>query len=354
MNKTKIVSLSILLITLFSTNCFATTNKLKIHEINKTVPLEEVEQFRKNIQSEITIDNVKYELQNVSEYENKETKTQEREEVKQKVVNTNNKYDVLNMFESKIEMTEDKMSGILELQNHSLDLKVNDSYIEQYKVSLTKNYENVPSNELNAEYENKETKTQEREEVKQKVVNTNNKYDVLNMFESKIEMTEDKMSGILELQNHSLDLKVNDSYIEQYKVSLTKNYENVPSNELNDVPKIIEENGITYYLINPIWNISQVEKVEGQDIPTAYNGEMKYEGIKERTIVKSYLATVTYKGILEKEEMDSITFKITYQEIPQEITEEKPNYIPIVATAGTGIVVVSGILLWRKKKNKVA
>ena len=137
MNKTKIVSLSILLITLFCTNCFATTNELKIHEINKTVPLEEVEQFRKNIQNEITIDNAKYELQNVSEYENKETKTQEKEEVKQKVVNTNNKYDVLNMFESKIEMTEDKMSGILELQNHSLDLKVNDSYIEQYKVSLT-------------------------------------------------------------------------------------------------------------------------------------------------------------------------------------------------------------------------
>lgn len=81
---------------------------------------------------------------------------------------------------------------------------------------------------------------------------------------------------------------------------------------------------------------------------------MKYEGIKERTIVKSYLATVTYKGILEKEEVNSITFKITYQEIPQEITEEKPNYIPIIATASTGIVVVSGILLWRKKKNKVA
>ena len=154
-----------------------------------------------------------------------------------------------------------------------------------------------------------------------------------------------------------MNLKVNDSYIEQYKVSLTKTYENVPSNELNDVPKTIEENGTTYYLINPIWTVSQVEKVEGQDVPIAYNGEMQYEGIKERTIVKSYLATVNYKGTLEKENVDSITFKITYKEIPQEITEEETtNYIPVaVATAGTGIVVVSGILLWRKKKkNKVA
>ena len=272
MNKTKIVGLSILLLTLFSTNCFATTDNLKVHEINKTVSIEEAEQYRENIKNEITIDNVKYELQDITEQENK---------------------------------------GIV---------------------------------------------SEEKEQTKQKVVYTNNKYDVLNMFESKIEMTEDGMSGTLELQNNSLDLKVNDSYIEQYKVSLTKNYENVPSNELNDVPKTIEENGTTYYLINPIWTVSQVEKVEGQDVPIAYNGEMQYEGIKERTIVKSYLATVSYKGTLEKKTLDSITFKIIYKEAQQEETEkESPNYIPVAVATGTGIVVVSGILLWkRKKKNKIA
>lgn len=273
MNKTKIVGLSILLLTLFSTNCFATTDNLKVHEINKTVSIEEAEQYRENIKNEITIDNVKYELQDITEQENK---------------------------------------GIV---------------------------------------------SKEKEQTKQKVVYTNNKYDVLNMFESKIEMTEDEMSGTLELQNNSLDLKVNDSYIEQYKVSLTKNYENVPSNELNDVPKTIEENGTTYYLINPIWTVSQVEKVEGQDVPIAYNGEMQYEGIKERTVVKSYLATVTYKGTLEKEEINSITFQIKYKEVPQESQEEeKTKNIPaIMTTAGTGIIVVSGILLWRrKKKNKIA
>ena len=273
MNKTKLVGLSILLLTLFSTNCFATTDNLKVHEINKTVSIEEAEQYRENIKNEITIDNVKYELQDITEQENK---------------------------------------GIV---------------------------------------------SEEKEQTKQKVVYTNNKYDVLNMFESKIEMTEDEMSGTLELQNNSLNLKVNDSYIEQYKVSLIKTYENVPSNELNDVPKTIEENGTTYYLINPIWTVSQVEKVEGQDVPIAYNGEMQYEGIKERTVVKSYLATVTYKGTLEKEEINSITFQIKYKEVPQESQEEeKTKNIPaIMTTAGTGIIVVSGILLWRrKKKNKIA
>ena len=137
---------------------------------------------------------------------------------------------------------------------------------------------------------------------------------------------------------------------------ITKKYENVPTNELNDIPKSIEENGVTYYLVNPIWNISQVEKIEGQDVPIAYDGEMQYEGIKERKIVKSYLATVTYIGTLEKEEIESITFNIKYKEMPQEDIEEKTNYTPIVvATAGTGILVISGIFLWkRKKKDKIA
>ena len=83
---------------------------------------------------------------------------------------------------------------------------------------------------------------------------------------------------------------------------------------------------------------------------------MQYEGIKERKIVKSYLATVTYIGTLKKEEIESITFNIKYKEMPQEDIEEKTNYTPIVvATAGTGILVISGIFLWkRKKKDKIA
>lgn len=223
MNKTKIVGLSILLIALFSTNCLASTEELKEYQINKTISVEYAEQFKENIEKEITIDNVKYELQNITEQENKAIVSEKKEHTKQKIVYTNNKYDVLNMFESKIKVTEDGMSGILELQNNSLDIRVNDSYVEQYKVSVSKMYENVPSNEL------------------------------------------------------------------------------------NDVPKTIEENGTTYYLINPIWTVSQVRKIEGQDVPISYKGEMQYEAIKERTIIKSYIASVNYKGTLAKEESESVS-----------------------------------------------
>ncbi len=269
MNKSKILGVILLILIGFSRTCFASSNELKSYEINEIVPVEKVEEYNKNIQNEITIDNVKYELEEVLKQENKKKSSEK---------------------ESKIE---------------------------------------------------------------QKIVYTNNKYNVLNMFENKIQVSKDGMSGELELNNNSVDIKVNDSYIEQYKVYKTKVYENVSSNELNYIPKIIEENGITYYLVNPIWSISKVEKIEGQDIPISYDGEMQYEGIKERRIVKNYLASVTYKGTLEKEVVESVTYNIKYKEIPQE--EKNNNYTPvIVASAGGSILVISGIILWRrKKKSKV-
>lgn len=261
MNKTRIVGLSLLLVMAFSSNCFAKTDELKIHEDNKTIPIENTSEYKNNIEKEITINDIKYQLKDIKEEEN--------------------------------------------------------------RVTLTK----------------------EKEQKDQKITQINDKYKILNLFETKIQIEEDGYTGVLELQNDSLDLKINDSYVEQYKVTLSKEYNNVSENELNDVPKTIEENGTTYYLTNPVWNISQTQKIDGQDIPTSYNGIMNYEGIKERRIIKNYIATVSYKGILEKEKTESITYHLTYEEIP---TEEK-NYVPVIATTTAGIIIFSGIIIYRRK-----
>lgn len=268
MNKTKIVGLSLVLVALFTTNCFASTDNLKQYELNKTISVQDAENFKNSIENEITIDNVKYQLEAVNQKENKEI------------------------------------------------------------------------NEI------------EKEKTLEKVVKTNDKYNILNSFEGKIKDEQDGMKGILELQNNSLEIRVNDSYKEEYKVYLTKKYNNVSSNELNNIPKTIKENGTTFYLINPVWNVSKIEKVEGQEVPIEYSGEMNYEGIKERTIIKNYLAKVTYKGTLEKEEVKSITFNLKYKEVPE---EKDNNYVPIAVATGSGIVFVSGIILYKRKKknNKV-
>ena len=50
MNKLKVLGLSMLMLILFSSSCFASNNELKDYEINKTISLENVEEYEKNIQ----------------------------------------------------------------------------------------------------------------------------------------------------------------------------------------------------------------------------------------------------------------------------------------------------------------
>lgn len=260
MNKLKIMNISILLMILFSTKVFATSDELDVYTKTDIVPIEQVSEYKNKIENEIEQNGVMYQLEDIKQEENKITLSQEKIIEEQKIVNTNDKYQILQLFESK------------------------------------KNFE------------------------------------------------ENNYKGTLEIQFNNIEVKINDNYKEEYKVTLQKRYNNVASNELKNIPKTIKENGVIYYLVNPVWNVSKTEKIEGQDVPISYNGIMNYEGIKEKTIIKNYIATVKYQGILNKEDVESITFTITYKEIPKET-----NYVPVIATTGAGIIIFSGIIIIRRK-----
>lgn len=264
MNKIKISIFAVLLITLLTSTCFANSKELKSYVNTETISVENATKYEKSIKDEIVIDNINYKIENIKKIENKKT------------------------------------------------------------LSINK--------EINEEL----------------IVTTNNKYNVLNLFENKKEISEDGYKGTLELQNDSLEIKVNNSYQEEYKVYLQRTYNNVSSNDINNIPKEIKENGTTYYLVNPIWNISTTEKVDNNDIPVTYNGTMYYEGIKVRTIIRNYKASIKYIGTLEKEIIDSVTFNVEYKEVPKEV-----NYtIPTIAST-SGIIIFSGIIIIKRKNAKI-
>ena len=213
MNKTKILSLTMLLTILLGTMSFASNNnELKIIKNEQTVPIENANSYKNSIANELVSDDINYTLKNIEEKENKKTLTKDKEIIEELIVTRNDKYYVLNLFETKKNINEDGYSGTLELQNNSLDIKVNDSYKEQYKVYLQKEYTGISRNEL------------------------------------------------------------------------------------DNIPKEIKQDGTTYYLVNPVWNVASTEKIENNDVPTSYNGIMKYEGIKEKTIIKNYKKKLTFQG----------------------------------------------------------
>ena len=170
---------------------------------------------------------------------------------------------------------------------------------------------------------------------------------MLDLFENKKQVNEEGYTGELELQVDSLDIKVNESYREEYKVYLQKTYNNVSSNELNDIPKQIQEKGITYYLVKPVWNVSEKQQIGDNEVPVTYNGIMYYEGVKVRTIIKNYKAIVSYTGKLEKETVETVTFNMQYEKMKT----QNNNIVPVVTTT-SGIIIFSGIILLKRKNKK--
>lgn len=273
MNKRRIISLITIGMIILGTRSFATNKEeLKTIERQDEVSIEKAEEYKSSINEEIVIDNVNYRLEEIKQTENIKT--------------------------------------------------------------ITKNKEITES----------------------LIVTTDNKYDVLNLFQDKKEINEDEYSGTLELQNNSLHIVANDTYTEEYKVYMQKRYENLNSNELNDIPKTIEKDGIIYYLVNPIWEVSDNEEIGEHNIPTRYNGTMNYEAVKTRNVVRNYIATVKYLGVLSKDIVDSITFDIQYKEVKKtenkQDQKEGSDIVPIVATTG-GIIFFSGLILFRRKNVKV-
>ncbi len=195
--------------------------------------------------------------------------------------------------------------------------------------------------------DNFKTLTKEKEIIEERVTNTNNLEKVISLFNETKDIEDDGYIGTLTRDNSTLKVEIKDSYQEEYKVYLQKSYDNVPSNELNDIPKEIKENSTTYYLVNPVWNIAETEMFSNNEVPVKYNGIMYYEGVKTKIIVTSYLATVKYSGALEKQVPDTTTFTAQYEEV------KEYGYIVPAIVATTGIIFFSGIILFGLKNIKV-
>ena len=228
----------------------------------------------------------------------------------------------------------------------TVDYKMADDSYSEINKSLVENktyyeLENVDRKD------NLKTLTMDYEVIDTKETTTNNLEKVMEMFNPTKDIEQDGYVGTITRDNSSLKINIKDSYKEEYKVYLQKTYNNVSSNELNDIPKEIKQNGTTYYLVNPVWNIAETEMVANNEVPVKYNGTMYYEGVKTRTIITSYTATVKYTGTLEKQVPDTTTFTMKYKEVKQY------KYVVPAIVGTTGIIFVSGIIFLKIKNAKV-
>ena len=228
----------------------------------------------------------------------------------------------------------------------TVDYKMSDDSYSKINKSLVENKTYYELEDVDRK-DNLKTLTINYEVIDSKETTTNNLEKVIEMFNPTKDIEKDGYTGTITRDNSSLNISIKDSYKEEYKVYLQKTYNDVPSNELNDIPKEIKQNSTTYYLVNPVWNIAETEMVSNNEVPVKYNGTMYYEGVKTRTIITSYTATVKYTGTLEKQVPDTTTFTMKYKEV------KEYGYIVPTIVGTTGIIFVSGIILLKIKNTKI-
>lgn len=101
MSKIKILTFTVVLLTLLSTTCFANSKELKTYINTETISVQNVKEYEKSIENDRVIDNVNYKLDNIEKIENKKILKLNKEITEDIIVTINNKYNVLNLFENK-------------------------------------------------------------------------------------------------------------------------------------------------------------------------------------------------------------------------------------------------------------
>ena len=237
--------------------------------------------------------------------------------------------------------------------------KVDYSASQEYYDSINKTIvENGKKYELQdvQRKDNLKMESKNYETTEEKIIDASYKSSAISFFDESRNIEDDGFKGTINRDDSSIELTPADSYREEYKVYLQRKYTNVSSNELNNIPKEIKEDGLIYYLVNPVWDVTETEEVDGNPVPVKYSGTMKYEGKNTRTIVTSYIAKVRYAGTLEKQVKDTTTFTAKYKEVESakpETKKEENKVIPQAVVGTTGILCVCGIVLLNSKNVKI-
>lgn len=254
---------------------------------------------------------------------------------------------IQNVFGSTL-ILEDKKDNVIYRQ-YEVNNKENNTFYNELEENTT--IDNIQYQKV--EYEvsgGNEKDTIEVTDTKEIITKTNSLKEILNYLPREIEYNKDGYMGKTNLNIDDIEVyELYNGYYEVY-VEETKQYFDLPKNDMDYIPKEITKDGITLYLINVDW-YTQTTKFTGDiEITDLYRGEAHYKGVKKIDNPRTYKIVAGYAGTATKEIEKPYIYLVKYEEI----IEEKQNIvIPIVTGTTSCIFIVVVILFSNSKKVKV-
>ena len=136
-------------------------------------------------------------------------------------------------------------------------------------------------------------------------------------------VTEDGLSGTLTLQLDTVQVETAGYGTSSRKVTTTRRYPNLGSQDTQYIPKTVDENGRTMTLQDVSWQTDNTGDLDGYAIGDRYTAVATYSGTATSSYVTGYTVTAKYVGTVSKIALDRVRYVAVF-----EGTEIKP-VIPI-------------------------
>lgn len=180
------------------------------------------------------------------------------------------------------------------------------------------------------------------------ITSKNNKIeDILVQLPSELKYEENGYVGKYILDTSTINIKNQYNGYKEYLVETTQIYNDLETNDLNNIPKQIKKDGYTLDLLTTNWKIIETKKLQDNTIPSKYKAICYYATKKRVDNPLSYIITANYIGTAEKTIENNYIYKVSYK-----CVKEEKNILPIVFLGGSTLIIIL-VILTRKKNATI-
>lgn len=169
--------------------------------------------------------------------------------------------------------------------------------------------------------------------------------DILGQLPEEIEYNENDFVGVYKLDVNSINIESQYNGYKECLIEKTKVYNDLDTNDLNNIPKQVMKDGMTLDLITTNWEVTETRQIQENSIPSKYKATCYYANKRRVNNPLTYIITAEYNGTADKIIENDYTYEITYKH-----TATDKNYIPtIILLSGATLIVV--VIIIARKKN---
>ena len=138
-------------------------------------------------------------------------------------------------------------------------------------------------------------------------------------------VTDDGLSGILSLELDTVQVETAGYGKSTKQVSVTRNYPNQVSQDTENIPKTITDDGKTLTLADIKWQTDNTANVNGYAMGDRFTAVATYTGTATSTYVKGYTVTAEYSGTVSRIALNRVRYVAIFEGMPIFSDSPDPN-----------------------------